>query len=61
MDFWKLQEEDGTRIYVKLILPAGTQAECTDYLESLAQPVNHRYLFPAGDVDADISKSAGRI
>jgi hypothetical protein len=56
-DFWKLQEEDGNLIYLKLILPAGTQAECTHYLNNLSQPINYEYLFPPNETDGGVSKS----
>jgi len=48
-DIWKLQEKDKKEdeyIFIKLILPDGTQKECDDYLNSQSPPITHRHLFP---------------
>ncbi len=33
-------------IFIKLILPDGTQKECEDYLNSQSPPITQRHLFP---------------
>lgn len=48
-DIWKLEEKDKKEeeyIFIKLILPDGTQKECEDYLNSQSPPITHHHLFP---------------
>ena len=48
-DIWKLKEKDSKEneyIFIKLILPNGTQKECEDYLNDQSPPITHRHLFP---------------
>lgn len=53
-DIWKLQEKDKKDeeyIFIKLILPDGTQKVCEDYLNSQSPSITHRYLFPEEQID----------
>lgn len=46
-DIWKQQELPeirNERIFIKLILPDGTQNDCGDYLDG--KGITHEYLFP---------------
>ncbi len=48
-DIWKLLEKDKKEeeyIFIKLILPDGTQKECENYLNSQSPPITQKYLFP---------------
>lgn len=53
-DIWKLQEKDKKEdeyIFIKLILPDGTQDECEDYLNDQSPAITHHYLFPKEQID----------
>jgi hypothetical protein len=46
---WQLQEKeqvDQGYIYIKLVLPDGTQEVCDAYLKGRSPPITHEYLFP---------------
>lgn len=48
-EIWKLKEKDKKKdeyIFIKLILPNGTQKECEDYLNNQSPPITHRDIFP---------------
>lgn len=48
-EIWRLQEKDTKDeqfIFIKLVLPDGTQKECEDYLSNQSPPITHRHLFP---------------
>lgn len=45
-EIWRRQEKDNEYIFIKLVLPDGTQRECEDYLKKQSPPITHRYLFP---------------
>ena len=48
-DIWKLQEQDdgiNETVFVKLVLPNGTQDTCVDYLNALSPPITYQHLFP---------------
>ena len=52
-DIWKLHEKDKNEdeyIFIKLILPDGTQKECEDYLNSQSPSITHKYLFPEENI-----------
>jgi len=44
-EIWSSQDKDKS-VFVKLILPDGTQEECKHYLNSQYPPITQEYLFP---------------
>jgi hypothetical protein len=50
---WRMQEADGHsdgQIFLKLILPDGTQKEFADYFADLKPSMTYSYLFPIENV-----------